>query len=531
MDVNFANGNKSKGGATFKNYGSVSMDNTGEDISNAAEYTKSLIVAETLNISEVKDQTWLKRRIWLNVALINLAVFFMTMGNVPVALFQSSLNPTKGLGVISLAAKNGFMIIGTILAPFFIKRFGLRLVMIIGALMYLTYIPANFYPSWFTLIPLATIAGLGCSLENVTHKIFLAKLAHLYADITQQDVDRVNSRLFVLMVTALKLSGSLSNFIASTIMNIGLDTDSNEGLTDFYNSTQLEFCGINYCNQMLSVTTTNDFPSEDTIVIDDLTRRYILIGFCTLCGITSVVTFSLVDPLKKVGIQPPPCLRENSPITAVKELLVAMKDPKHILFIPMAATINGGETFWSADYSKAFITCSIGMSYLGYVSVWQGISGAIASVILGWFNYKRIRCLPVISATLLQLTTLTALFYWTPSPYLLANYWSLVTFGIIFYFGMGIRHFISPVLVSVVFKDNLETGFSVFHFWLYFSSTLFYAWSNFLCMNAKIYILMTFGALCFIGYIGMELIVQRQWESKQEQKHLLTDDSTFKNKM
>ncbi|GAB6029499.1 Protein unc-93 A [Chamberlinius hualienensis] len=459
-------------------------------------------ITDTLTINELLDNRKTQHRIRYNIWLSSFALCLIYAGIAPTSLIQSSFNAEGGLGVTSLSINTAFMIAGSIIAMFVISKIGCKSGLIVGSLLYILYIPANFYPTWFTMIPAAIFSGIGKPIKDVAYKVYVAKLGHFYSELTVTDLDRINSRIFAFGMITTQTGVAIGNLVSSIIL-------SSESGNNF-DQLNLDVCGANYCNEELKIPaninnatiSTEDFKSEQLGV-------YLVVGFCTLSSLIGVILFAFQDSLHRFGISSNSEQYYVSTIAYAKDFFITMFDPKFILIMPLMIVLYGTDAFWTADFNKAFVTCSIGMNYLGYVAVWGGLTAIFGGLLLGWYNQSSIRCFPIALATFLQLFILIAMFYWTPSTPM-ANYWSLSIITIIFTFAGSIRSFITPVLVAVIFKDNLETAFSVYHFWGYLSSTIFYALSNLLCMTTKMYLNIVIIPVSFITYILVEVLVYRQ---------------------
>lgn len=467
-----------------------------------------------------RSALWIRRRIWRNVILVGVGSLLFYSGMNPMTVLQSSLNSEDGLGVVSLAIKSAFMILGSLLASAILHRFGCKRTLVVGGFFYASYVAANFYPTWYTMVPASCVSGAAATIFLTAQKVYLAKLAHHYASVTDIDVDRIQSRLFVLMTVCVKLSSTIGYFVSSVILGT-------QDYDQFMASARLLICGAHYCNEDLEsgydatgngVTNSGYGASGNgdegaTNATDNLRHLYapgqlqvyILCGACLTACLIGVFVLFLLDPLTHLGLSEKP--KHVKPVgVQLMETLRQMKDLKHIMLIPMAMILTGGDSFWAADFSKAFITCAIGIQFIGYVSIWNGIGGAVSSLLFGWFNKKRIRCFPFVISTLLQMSVLMVMFYWRPSS---DSYIQMSMFATLWFFGSGIRHVVLPALYAVLFSNNLEAAFSVYHIWSFLASTLVYAWSNLLCMTAKMYILLGLLAASFLGYLGAEIVTRR----------------------
>jgi len=72
------------------------------------------------------------------------------------------LNSEDGLGTFAQATIYLALIFSSMFLPsWIIQKIGLKWTMVISQLCYSTYTAAQFYPSFYTLIPAAILVGLG----------------------------------------------------------------------------------------------------------------------------------------------------------------------------------------------------------------------------------------------------------------------------------------------------------------------------------------------------------------------------------
>ncbi|GAB6020726.1 Protein unc-93 A [Chamberlinius hualienensis] len=452
------------------------------------------------------DRNNVKYRIWCTIGLLNTTAFFLFMGVIPIALVQSSLNSDAGLGVTAMSVKHLSMIIGSFVAPSIIYKIGCKWAGVLGVGLYILFVPANFYPSWFMLITAAVISGIGCSVQSVAVKVYLARLAHVYSNVSNVEEERINSRIFVVHMVFFYFA-SVANVIGSLILNSGISNDMYNGtIHDVGINFEQKPCGARYCNQLLNSDGENNATDLDYMIEN---RIYLFVGFCTASCFVAFLLSLCIKPLTYFEVNTRDDHRNIWPLNAVCNVFKSMFSLRYFLFIPIAIIENGALSFWAADFTKAFITCSIGVSYIGYVSVWMGLGAAIAAGVIGPLNKKNRSYVFVTLSTLLQIIIFMLLFCWKPSISQTVNYWELSAFTMMFYISNGMRSFIIPVLITSVFKNDLETAFSFYNCWLNVAATVFYYISNILCVYIKIYTLMGLAVISFMAYIIIDVLERR----------------------
>lgn len=112
--------------------------------------------------------------IYKNVLLIATAFMVLFTAYQSMAALQSSINKVEGLGSKSLATIYISLIVSSLFVPtWLIERLKAKWAMVLSMLCYSLYIAAQFYPSFYTLIPAAVIIGVGAA------PLWTAKCAYL----------------------------------------------------------------------------------------------------------------------------------------------------------------------------------------------------------------------------------------------------------------------------------------------------------------------------------------------------------------
>ncbi len=122
-----------------------------------------------------------KRRIYKNVLTICFTFLLTFMAFVPLQNLQSSLNGSDGIGLASITVIYTFLILSSLFfTPLIINSFGCKWTMFIGTFGYVIFTAANFYPTWFTMIPASVVVG---------------KFSHLDYSINSIDLPTVSGKL------------------------------------------------------------------------------------------------------------------------------------------------------------------------------------------------------------------------------------------------------------------------------------------------------------------------------------------------
>ena len=120
-----------------------------------------------------------KRKVTKNIFMISFGFLFLFTAFQSLQNLQSSLNADEGLGLASLCVIYASLILSCIFVPpFMIGRLGCKWTLVLSMSGYVLYTLANYYASWYTLMPASIIIGKAIcySLSNKTRLPCLCSL-------------------------------------------------------------------------------------------------------------------------------------------------------------------------------------------------------------------------------------------------------------------------------------------------------------------------------------------------------------------
>ena len=108
-----------------------------------------------------------KRHITKNVLVVSFGFLFLFTAFQSLQNLQSSLNQEKGLGLASLCVIYAALILSCMFAPpFLIGRLGCKWTLVLSMTGYVLYTLANYYATWYTLMPASVIIGRWLDLSG-----------------------------------------------------------------------------------------------------------------------------------------------------------------------------------------------------------------------------------------------------------------------------------------------------------------------------------------------------------------------------
>ena len=123
-----------------------------------------------------------KRRIYKNVIVVSLSYLLQFSAFNGLNSLQSSLNSHGNLGVYTLLTISISFLLNCLFVPLFLCRLmGFKWSLVLSQLTVIGYVIANYFPSWFTLIPSAAIYGAALSVLWTLQGSFIVHMSNEYA--------------------------------------------------------------------------------------------------------------------------------------------------------------------------------------------------------------------------------------------------------------------------------------------------------------------------------------------------------------
>lgn len=446
-----------------------------------------------------------KANIWKNMIAISIGFLFLFTAYSALANIQSSLNEVGGLGVASLSVIYGALVLSCMFLPsIIISKLGCKWTICVAMLMYSTYMAANFYPHWGTLIPTSVILGFAAAPLWSAKCTYLTQVGGDYADIVGESSETSIVRFFGFFFMIFQSGQITGNIISSVVLQPGGDQNTSISID------QLGICGARYCNQELPYFINSSEKSNST-TSQPKEKLYMLCGIYTACAIMAAIIIALiVDPLQRSSDS------KNSAATATPTSLFLatfkhMKNKKQKLLIPLTVYSGIEQAFMTAEFTKSLVTCSLGIHKVGLVMVCYGVVDAICSV--GFSPLvKIIGRLPIYSfGAAINISIAITILLWIPDP---DNY--IVFFVLAGMWGMADAIWQTQInaFYGVTFPNQEVAAFSNYRLWESFGFIIAFAYSNYLCVYQKLYILLAILAAGMSGYLAVEYI-NRQEQRKQ----------------
>ncbi|XP_019639319.1 PREDICTED: uncharacterized protein LOC109481218 [Branchiostoma belcheri] len=432
-----------------------------------------------------------KWRVWKNLLVICCAFLFNFTAFQSLQNLQSSLNYDEGLGVASLSVIYASLIVSCIFVPpILIGKIGCKWTLVVSIFWYSVFTAGNFYASWYTLMPFSVTLGLaGAPLWTAKSK-YVTTSGMRYAGMvgeTQEDVITMFFGIFFMVFQSGQIWG---NLISSLVLERGNVTSL--GLTPEELSA---ICGANNCPNSTGALQP---PTTSTVNL--------LVGIYLGCGLFAVLVLAVfLDKLKGEGEEKKPGLQLL--IATLKHL---KDDKRQVLLVPITIYSGLEQAYVAGDYTKSFVSCALGIEWIGYVMICYGVCDAIFSFLLGRLIKLTGRIPLFVTGAVAHLAMIITMLVWSPDPgklevfFVLAAFWGL---------GDAVWQLEINALYGYLFRKNQEAGFSNYRLWESLGFVVAFAYSNFLCTDVKLYILL---AVLVLGMMGYALVEYNERKDPEE---------------
>ncbi|XP_071087105.1 protein unc-93 homolog A-like [Haliotis cracherodii] len=443
-----------------------------------------------------------KRQIIKNVLVVSIAfvVLFISYGSM--ANLQSSLNMESGVGSGSLAVIYAAMIISCLFVPsFLIAHIGCKWSIVLSITGYIAYMVANFYPVWATMVPASILIGLGAGPLWSAKCTYLTTLGVWYARMTGQSEDAIINRFFGVFFMFFQSYQIWGNIIIFSIFSSSSSTASNTSDTSV---PEQRICGARFCpSQIAASNNTNLERPVDT-------KIYILCGVFVTCAVSGMFIIILfLDRMKLVKEDQQ--TKRVSPRVLMASIKHLITSRYQILLVPLTVYSGIEQALIGGDFTRSFITCTLGIHYVGYIMICYGVVDAFCSFLFGQL-VKSVGHIPFfVLAFVLHGSCQIVFLLWDPDSnslyvfYVIAGFWGM---------GDAVVQTQINALYGLLFKDNMESGFANYRLWESVGFIIQYAYNDYLCTSTKLHISLAILITGMFGYATVEVLHRRENNSK-----------------
>lgn len=431
-----------------------------------------------------------------NLIVLSLSFLLVFTAFRSIQNLQSSLNAVGRLGFISLSCLHLTMFLTSLFGPMLVDRLTSKWSIVLGFLSYLIWIAANFWPHFFTLVPSSICVGFGQSLVWSAQVTYMRSMIHNSKWKPPDNSFRFNGIFLASFQTSHVWGNLLSSFLLSA---------SKSGFYSFLQHSQddsagssLAFCGIyDSCEEH----PTFNASSPVTLVPEPvLTLMGVFMGSASLGLLLSVLLLSRLknpvdDSASHCGMQ----LMKNLKLMTIRK--------KFSYLIPLLIFNGFEQAFVCADYTKSYVSCSVGVAYVGYNMMTMGVTNFIFSFIIGSIS----KCVPrevlIGTACILHMALMVVLLVWIPDSTLMPVFFAISAFW-------GICNAIWQTqcncLVSLCCEqEDQEVAFQNVRLLQGLGASLTFTLGMFVCASFKLYVMIGLLTTAVLFYVVLEYNVRR----------------------
>ncbi|XP_074541238.1 protein unc-93 homolog A isoform X1 [Halichoeres trimaculatus] len=396
---------------------------------------------------------------------------------------KSSLNAEDGMGVASLSVIYASIIISSMfLPPIMIKNLGCKWTICVGMACYVSYSFGNLYPGWYTLIPTSVILGLGGSPLWSAKCTYLTISGNLQAAKEGKKGSDVINQYFGIFFFIFQSSAVWGNLMSSLIF--GQDTE----IADIPEE-ELLTCGAADCGLFVNATGTVNKPAQKLV--------WTLVGCYIGVGVLAILIVAIfLDNIDHDQTSEFRGNREPFSRTFLATFRL-LKDWRLLTLIPLTMYSGFEQSFLSGEYTKNYVTCALGIHYVGFIMMCFGATNSICSFLFGRLAQYVGRATLFLLAALSNLGVVIALLYWRPHPEELPVFF---VFPALWGMADAIWQTQTNALYGILFPRDKEAAFANYRMWESLGFVIAFAYSTFLCLEHKLYILLTVLVLTVITY-------------------------------
>ncbi|XP_027699364.1 protein unc-93 homolog A isoform X2 [Vombatus ursinus] len=341
----------------------------------------------------------------------------------------------------------------------------------------------------YTLIPTSMILGLGGAPLWSAKSTYLTISGNTYAQKTGKRGKDVINQYFGIFFLIFQSSGVWGNLISSLVFQ-------QESTTGEIQEDQLMHCGASDCFTTSTPTNNTKRPTNDLV--------YTLLGIYTGSGILAVLLVAVF--LEQIPNDQLENAEEKKKASFGLNFLATfrhLKDKQQCLLIPLTMYSGFEQGFLSGDYTKSYVTCALGIQYVGYVMICFSATNSICSLLFGKLSQYTGRIALFVLAAVIHLSCIISLLLWKHHPsqmvvfFIFPGLWGMAD---------AVLQTQTNAIYGVLFVKNKEAAFANYRLWESLGFVIAYGYSTFLCVSIKLYIVLGVLILSMVTYGAVEYL-------------------------
>nr|XP_002817631.3 protein unc-93 homolog A isoform X2 [Pongo abelii] len=364
---------------------------------------------------------------------------------------QSSLYSEEGLGVTALSTLYGGMLLSSMfLPPLLIERLGCKGTIILSMCGYVAFSVGNFFASWYTLIPTSILLGLGAAPLWSAQCTYLTIMGNTHAEKAGKHGKDMVNQYFGIFFLIFQSSGVWGNLISSLVF----------GQT----------------------------PSQGS-------------------GVLAVLTIAaFLEPIRDVQRESEGEKKSPPFWSTLLSTFKLYRDKRLCLLILLPLYSGLEQGFLSSEYTRSYVTCTLGIKFVGYVMICFSATDALCSVLYGKVSQYTGRAVLYVLGAVTHVSCMIALLLWRPRADQLAVFF---VFSGLWGMADAVWQTQNNALYGVLFEKSKEAAFANYRLWEALGFVTAFGYSTFLCVRFKLYILLGVLSLTMAAY-GLAECIESQ---------------------
>ncbi|KAJ6616193.1 UNC93-like protein [Pseudolycoriella hygida] len=388
---------------------------------------------------------------------------------------------------------------------------GCKWTIAVSFLFYIPFIAAQFYPRFYTLVPAGLAVGFGGGPLWCAKCTYLTVISEAFSAISFGNIklEVAIVRFFGLFFIFYQLAQVWGNLLSSTVLSstIGDVESLSENMTNVVvnaSKTVGELCGANFCPVEKSGEVANLHPPDHS-KIQFLSGIFILLMLCA-----TVLVSLFTDTLKRYEMGRK---GSGSGLSGIKLLAVTFKQlmrKKQIFLLPITMFIGAEQAFMAVGFTASFVGCGWGISRIGYIMIFFGVSNVVAAAFIGAIAKITGR----LSIMIVTMVVHAALIIWMKVWVVVENdYLTFATMAALWGLVDGTWLIQINSYYGVLFTGKEEAAFSNFRFFEAIGSVTIYVLNPMFCTSSMLTILLCLMLLGMIGYGSVEYLQRKEERS------------------
>lgn len=415
-----------------------------------------------------------------------MSFLFAYTANLAIQNLQSSLNQAAGLGITSLAVLYGSIIVFGTLSPAVIRILNAKRTLTVAWVCHALYTLSNFYPTFLTLLTSSLLLGVIAGPMWTAQGLYISASGMAYAQENKVDIHAALSKFNGIFFACYEATQITGNLISSLVLMKGTYNES-------YTHNPGRICGADVCPGQPSNAT--EIQQPDRYIV------YMLLTIFLACNLSALIL--CVTAMPPLPTDEDSALRESlgQSLTSCLSMLLV---PRMLLLLPffMAQAMNSGILL--AEYTQAFVSCSAGVQWVGYVMAAFGLLTAFQAVGLNFAAKCIGRRVLFPAAAFADMSVVLTMALWNPLGKSVGMLFILPTVA---GFAEGIFQAQFNSLVAMVFPDRITGAFATYHTSKATAFTLTFVLARFVCLRERLYFALALSAVGLLGYVIVEISV------------------------